>query len=133
MLLVGNGASRRTQLLREAGQRAGIRLAVVEWRELLAAPERAEELLAPGLLGGHAWCKIDAPGDDPTVDALLIARGARLPGARAVVPRPLAHGELGLRDLCFHGFADALRSLAARLRAPRLRLLNEVEDILLMC
>lgn len=130
MLLIGNGASRRTQLLREACVTAGARLEIVEWRDLLAATDAAR-LLITARMGAHAWCKIETPGDDPALDALLIERGWRIDGCRGSRPRALAHGELGHRDLRFRGFAAALRALTGSLHG--LHMLNDVEEILLMC
>lgn len=131
MLLIGNAASRRTQMLRDALTRAGLRLAVIDWRELLARPGRAGEVLTPEICASHVWCKIETPGDDAALDDLLIARGWQLAGAGSPQPHALRHGELAHRRFRFAGFADVLRELARPLSS--LRLLNDLDEILLMC
>jgi hypothetical protein len=131
MLLIGNPTSRRTQMLRDALSRVGGALELVEWRQLLARPGRACELLTAQVCASHVWCKVETPGDDPTLDDLLIERGWRLMGAGAARPQALRHGELAHRRLRFAGFADALREISVPLAG--LHLLNDIAGILLMC
>jgi hypothetical protein len=130
VLLIGNASSRRTVLLRDALSRVPVPLTVIEWRDLLA-PGGLEASLGPAALAGHTWCKIETPGGENGLDDLLIERGWRLRGEPGPRPVPLAHGELAHREWRFAGFADVLRQIEAPLSG--LRLLNAIDDILIMC
>jgi hypothetical protein len=130
VLLIGNVHSRRTDLLRAALQAAGVPLAVIAWGDLLAE-ERCCERLSAAVLAGHAWCKLDSPGEDAQVTGALIARGWRLAGAPGPAPHPLRHGELAFQHWWFAGFADLVRALKSPLGS--VQLLNAPDEILLMC
>jgi glutathione synthase/RimK-type ligase-like ATP-grasp enzyme len=129
VLLVGDASSRRAALLRAALESAGAPLTALTWRELLGGqspvPLRSE------LRAGHAWCKIDSPGEDAVVTDALIERGWRIAQAGDARPHPLRHGELAFQHWWFAGFADLVTALAGTLGS--LRMLNAADEILLMC
>ncbi|HEY0686602.1 MAG TPA: STM4014 family protein [Steroidobacter sp.] len=131
MLLIGNSASRRTALLRAALSCHGGRLDVIEWRDLLSEEDAIDRLLTAPLVARHVWCKIDSPGEDEATTQALIRRGWLLSGTNCVAPSALRHGELAHQQWRFGGFADLLARIQPHL--GRLRLLNSVSDILLMC
>jgi hypothetical protein len=135
VVLIGTAGSHRTELLRAALQREGVRLHVVEWRALLESDDAAGRHLSPHLQSAHAWCKIDSPGADPAVTDALIERGWRLAGqptaGPCLAPWPLEHGELAFRHWWFEGLTGLLRRIDARLAS--LRRINPVSEILLMC
>lgn len=131
MLLIGSTRGRRTEMLREALAASRLRLEVFEWSELLATPEAIETLSRRAREGGHAWCKIETPGEDAVIDHALVVRGWKLSGADDPPPHRARHGELTHRHWRFAGFADVLREIARCVRGPRL--LNDPDDILGMC
>jgi hypothetical protein len=131
MLLIGSTRGRRTELLREALAARRLHLEVFEWGDLLAKPGAFETLEQRAREGGHAWCKIETPGEEVELDHALVLRGWKLSDADGPPPRPAGHGELEHRRWRFAGFTEALREIARRVRGPRL--LNEVDDILGMC
>jgi hypothetical protein len=61
----------------------------------------------------------------------LIERGWRSSGGEKPAPQPLHHGELAYQHWWFAGFADVLTRVARSLGT--LRLINSVQDILVMC
>ena len=123
MLLIGSASSRRSQLLEAAAREIGLRVSVIDWRNVL----RDDAALGDG----HVWCKIDPPSDDSqTVDA-FIQEGFRLSQAVSPAPRPLRHGELAYMHWWYAGFMAALSRLEQRL--PGLRLFTPTKQIALMC
>lgn len=130
LLLIGSACSRRTALLREALQPAGVTLEILKWRDLLQSEESCQQRLQ-AISAGPVWCKIDSPGEDTRVTDALIARGWRLSGSERPAPHPLRHGELAFQHWWFAGLADLMTRIAPRLGS--MRLLNPIGEILLMC
>ncbi|UXI69456.1 STM4014 family protein [Tahibacter amnicola] len=131
LLLVGRAASRRTLLLREALERRGIALQVIEWRDLAVRPS----VLATALARHHPLaCKIDSPGEDAATTDRLITLGWQRRGEPGVRPHPLQHGELSFRHWWYAGFAHVLAGVSQALRgsAPVPPLVNSVDGILAM-
>lgn len=131
MLLIGSTCGRRTEMLREALTARRRCLEVFEWSKLLTDPGAFENLALRAREGGHAWCKIETPGEDAALDHALVVRGWKLSGADVPPPFPARHGELKHRHWRFAGFTEVLRQIAHCVRGPRL--LNDVDDILGMC
>lgn len=131
MLLIGSASSRRSQLLEAAARAIGLRLSIVDWRDVLRDDAAADAHIERALREGHLWCKIDPPSDDPhTVDA-FIQEGFRLSHADAPAPRPLRHGELAYMHWWYAGFMAALARLELRLQG--LRLFAPMKQIAMMC
>jgi len=131
VLLIGSASSRRTQLLEAAAREIGLRVSVVDWRDLLRDDAAADAHIERAVREGHLWCKIDPPSDDPhTVDA-LIQEGFRLSHGDAPPPRPLRHGELAYMQWWYAGFMSVLSRLELRLQG--LRLFTPLTQIALMC
>lgn len=127
MLLIGSASSRRSQLLEAAARAIGLRLEVIDWRDVL----RDDAHMERALRDGHLWCKIDPPSDDPqTVDA-FIREGYRLSHVDSPAPRPLRHGELAYMHWWYAGFMAALARLELRLQG--LRWFAPVKQIATMC
>ena len=131
MLLIGSTRGRRTELLREALAARHLRLEVFEWSDLLASPGAFDALALRAREGGHAWCKIETPGEDAALDHALVLRGWKLTGADLQPLLRVRPGELAHRNWRFAGFAEILRQIARSIRG--LPLLNDVDDILGMC
>lgn len=131
MLLIGSASSRRTQLLETAAREIGLRVGVVDWRDLLRDDAAVDTHIERAVREGHLWCKIDPPSDDPhTVDA-FIQEGFRLSHSDAPAPRPLKHGELAYMHWWYAGFMSVLSRLELRLR--EFRLFTPMQQIALMC
>jgi glutathione synthase/RimK-type ligase-like ATP-grasp enzyme len=131
VLLIGSASSRRSQLLEAAAQTIGLRVSVIDWRDVLRDDAAADARIERALADGHAWCKIDPPSDDPqTVDA-FIQEGFRLSHGDAAAPRPLRHGELAYTHWWYAGFMSTLTRLERRLQG--LRLFTPIEQIGRMC
>lgn len=131
MLLIGSASSRRSQLLEAAARAIGLRVGIIDWRDVLRDDAAADAHIERALRDGHVWCKIDPPSDDPqTVDA-FIQEGFRLSHAGAPAPRPLQHAELAYMHWWYAGFMAALARLQLRLQS--LRPFTPMKQIALMC
>jgi hypothetical protein len=131
VLLIGSASSRRSQLLEAAAHAIGLRVGVIDWRDVVRNDASADVCIERALRDGHIWCKIDPPSDDPrTVDA-FIHEGFRLSHDDVPTPRPLRHGELAYMHWWYAGFMAALAKLELRLRG--LRLFTPMKQIALMC
>jgi hypothetical protein len=131
VLLIGSASSRRSQLLEAAARAIGLRVGIVDWRDLLRDDAAADGHIERALRDGHVWCKIDPPSDEPrTVDA-FIQEGFRLSHTDAPAPRPLRHGELAYMHWWYAGFMVALARVELRLQS--LRLFTPMKQIALMC
>lgn len=131
MLLIGSASSRRSQLLQAAAHATGLRVSVIDWRDVLRDDASADAHIERALRDRHVWCKIDPPSDDsPTVDA-LIHEGFRVSNSDAAAPGPLRHGELASMHLWYAGFISVLTKLEQRLQG--LRLFTPVDQIARMC
>jgi hypothetical protein len=123
VLLIGSASSRRSQLLEAAARTIGLRVSLIDWRDLLRDDAPLGE--------GHLWCKIDPPSDDPQTADAFIREGFRLAEADSPAPRPLQHGELAHMHWWYAGFMSALARV--ELRVQRLRLFTPMKQIALMC
>jgi hypothetical protein len=131
VLLIGSASSRRSQLLEAAARAIGLRVDVIDWRDVLRDDAAADIHIERALRDGHLWCKIDPPSDDAhTVDA-FIQQGFRLSQSDAPAPQPLRHGELAYMHWWYAGFMAALQRLESRLQG--LRLFTPMKQIALMC
>lgn len=131
MLLIGSASSRRSQLLQDAAHAIGLRVGVIDWRDVVRDDAAADGHIQRALRDAHVWCKIDPPSDDPqTVDA-FIQEGFRLSHRNEPEARPLRHGELAYMRWWYTGFMSVLARLEQRL--PRLQFFTPMKQIALMC
>lgn len=102
---------------------------VVAWRDWLRDPDCLEAHLVKA--GQPTWLKLEAPGEAPGSQDLLLQQGAltgNQPPPAPLLPGELAHGALG-----HAGFTAALHRLQAQLAAhPSVRCFNPPADILAM-
>jgi hypothetical protein len=131
VLLIGSASSRRTQLLDAAARQIGLRLDVVDWRDVLRDDAAAESHIERALGAGHRWCKIDPPTDDSHIVDAFIQEGFRQSQSDGPVPRPLRHGELAYTHWWYAGFTSVLARLERRLHG--VRLFTPMKQIALMC
>lgn len=120
------GGKRETQL-QAACAALGLPAAVlVDWADWLA-----HAALLTACLARPCVFKIDSPGGDARVHALLMAAGCAALGRS--LPRPPDHGEIAVSQEWFAGFTLALHRLAAELAAlPHVRVVNAPHELLLM-
>ena len=126
-VLLGVRGGKRETLTQAA--RAGLGLPparVVDWCEWLQQPS----LLAASLAQPCVF-KIDSPGDDARVHALLMREGCEALGR--AVPRLPEMGEIAVSGEWFGGLSLALRRVAAELSAlPHVQVMNAPDELLLM-
>lgn len=127
LVLLGVAGGKRIRLTQQARSAAGLPPAeVLEWRDWLAAPERLSSMLEQPCV-----FKVDAPGDDPAVQARLLAEGCIAEGI--AVPGPLEHGEIAVSGAWFKGLERALQCLEQQLATvPHVRVMNAPREALLM-
>lgn len=126
-VLLGVASGKRIRLTQQARSDAGLPPAeVLEWRDWLDVPERLN-----GMLDRPCVFKVDSPGDDPAVQALLLADGSIAEGMDT--PGPLEHGEIAVSGAWFKGLERALQRLEQQLAAaPHVRVMNSPREALLM-
>ncbi len=127
LVVLGVASGKRIRLTQQARSQAGLPPAeVLEWRDWLAAPGRLG-----GLLERPCVFKMEPPGDDPAVQARLLADGCVVEGI--AVPGPLEHGEIAVSGAWFKGLAQALKRLERQLAAmPHVRVMNAPSEAVLM-
>lgn len=128
--MLAPAASRRVALMQAALAEAGCqRAAVLDYHDLLAAPERLAEYLAahPDVL-----IKLESPGENPQLEWALMRRGWQLAGCPGEPPAPLQHGEFARRRLWYQGFAALLQTLEKAVALMRPNWLNPPAEILAM-
>ena len=108
-ILVGNPQNRRVRdFVSTLSQMGRAVLAIVPWRELVADPQ-----VLHSLPNEPAFLRLESPGEDPEVQAALMARG----GGPHRMPR---HGELLAPTATHRGFLSALADVQRALDAhPR--------------
>ncbi|MGW8392051.1 STM4014 family protein [Pseudoduganella sp. HUAS MS19] len=126
-VLLGVASGKRIRLTQQARSDAGLPPAeVLEWRDWLAAPERLD-----GMLERPCVFKAEPPGDDPAVQARLLAEGCAAEGI--AVPGLQEHGEVAVSGAWFKGLARAFQCLERQLAATRdVRVMNAPHEALLM-
>ncbi|WP_154668081.1 STM4014 family protein [Pseudoduganella violaceinigra] len=127
LVVLGAASGKRLRLTQQARAQAGLAPAeVLEWRDWLAAPEKLDVLLAqPSVF------KVEPPGDDPTVQARLLADGCEDGGI--AVPGPLEHGEVAVSGAWYAGLSRAMLRLERQLATlPQARVMNAPREALLM-
>lgn len=127
LVLLGVASGKRIRLTQQARRDAGLPPAeVLEWRDWLAAPERLSSMLDQPCV-----FKLEPAGDDPAVQASLLADGCMAAGIAK--PGPLEHGELAVSGAWFIGLEQALLRLEQQLAAmPHVRVMNAPREALLM-
>ena len=131
MLLIGSASSRRSQLLDAAARAIGLRVSILDWRDVLRDDAVAHAHIERALRDGHLWCKIDPPSDDPQTMDAFIQEGFRASRNDAHAPQSLRHGEIAYMHWWYAGFMAALARLEPRLQS--LRLFTPMKQIALMC
>jgi hypothetical protein len=131
VLLIGSASSRRSQLLEAAGRAIGLRVGVIDWRNVLRDDAAADAHIERALRDGHVWCKIDPPSDDPNTVSAFIQEGFRHSSIDSSAPHTLRHGELAHMHWWYAGFMAALARLESRLQG--VRLFTPMKQIALMC
>ncbi|WP_126072688.1 hypothetical protein HF313_20800 [Massilia atriviolacea] len=127
LVLLGVRGGKRETLLQAAraslGQPAAV---VVDWAEWLEQPA-----LLTASLARPCMFKIDSPGDDARVHAVLMREGCASLGRS--LPRAPDHGEIAVSDDWFAGLTLALQGVAAELSAlPHVLSFNAPDELLLM-
>ncbi|PJK11402.1 hypothetical protein CO608_02855 [Lysobacteraceae bacterium NML08-0793] len=130
MLLLAPAGSRRVALMQSALAKAGRKPAtVLDYQALLASPALlAEELAAHP----EVFIKLESPGENPQLEAALIAHGWQLAGGAGIPPAPVQHGELAWRRYWFCGFAALLHSLEEATARMRPNWVNPPAEVLAM-
>ena len=110
IVVVGNPENRRIDYFIQACKKLGVAPPrVVAWRDLLVHPEPSALIDAPLI-------RIESPGENPLVEALLVQRGSRV---RAIDPPAWTadptrdHGRIHDQSLWFDGFENVLEQLGA--------------------
>ncbi|WP_156397888.1 STM4014 family protein [Duganella sp. Root336D2] len=127
LVLLGVASGKRVRLTQLARSQAGLPPAeVLEWRDWLAAPGKLG-----GMLAHSCVFKVEPPGDDPAVQARLLADGCLAEGIAN--PGSLEHGELAVSGAWFKGLERALLRLEQQVaNMPHVRVMNAPRETILM-
>ena len=129
-MLIAPAGSRRVALMQAALAKAGCRSAwVLDYQALLAEPALLAEYLAAH---PDVFIKLESPGENPQLEAALIAHGWQLAGGAGMPPAPVQHGELAWRRYWFCGFAALLHSLEKAVSRMRPNWVNPPAEVLAM-
>lgn len=129
-MLIAPAGSRRVALMQAALAKAGCRPAwVLDYQALLAEPALLAEYLAAY---PDVFIKLESPGENPQLEAALIAHGWQLAGGAGMPPAPVQHGELAWRRYWFRGFAALLHLLEKAVSRMRPNWVNPPAEVLAM-
>jgi glutathione synthase/RimK-type ligase-like ATP-grasp enzyme len=132
IFVIGNPENRRVAFFREAAGRLALPAPqVVSYEDLLAGPA-----IDPALdsIGSGSLVRIESPGENSSVEAALIRRGASLDDrtpaqADRCSAAAAEHGRIAFPRLWFLGYRDLLGQIDQRLTPRDVRWMNHPAEI----